>query len=136
MIAPLRFLSHLIRDDAAAALAETALVAPLLLALMIGSVEVGRFADYAIKVTNAAHAALADGQSISGLTATAQTYCTCADGTADAGCIVATCSATHRIVYVRVDTSGTLASILSSPLIPAQLTSITVSRFAIMRVEE
>jgi Flp pilus assembly protein TadG len=136
---------------------EFALVAPLLILLMLGLVEVGRYADYALKVSNAARAgvqygaqnlanaastsgieaaALADAQGVPGLSAVASTYCTCADGSADSGCVVATCSANHRVVYVRVATIGTLPSIFTyAGLVPA-LKSITVSGLAIMRVAE
>ena len=143
--------------DGGAALAELTLVLPFLLAVLIGLIEVGRFADYGIKVANAARAgvqygaqnistasdaagmrsaAVNDTQSVSGLTVTAKNYCTCADGSADAGCVIATCSATHRIVYVEVDTVGKLPSLFNYPGIPASLKTITVTRSAIMRVAE
>lgn len=137
-----------------AAAAELALVAPMLILLMIGIFEVGRYADYAIKVANAARAgvqygaqsittasdtasiqaaALGEAGTLGGLTATANTYCTCADGGADAGCAANTCSADHQIVYVRVVTAGTISPIFSYPGIPGTL---TVHGLAIMRVAE
>jgi Flp pilus assembly protein TadG len=139
------------------ALAETAIVAPLLALFLIGFVEVGRYADYSIKVANAARAgvqyaaqnvttsassgaiaaaAQADASSIPGLTVTGSNFCTCADGSADAGCVPDTCAANHRIVYARVDASGTLQSLFNFPGLPASLSSITVTRSAVMRVAE
>ena len=158
-----RSLRSIVLADDAAALAEMAFVIPLLMVLLVGIIEVGRFAEYSIRIANAARAgvqygaqnlgtasdksgmetaATNDTQSVSGLTATATTaYCTCADGTADANCgtptsTPAACSTNHRLVYVRVDTSGTLASLLSYPGLPDALKTITVSSFAIMRVAE
>lgn len=52
----MRRLMNVTGDERGAALVETALITPMLLALMIGIVEVGRYADYSIKVTNAARA--------------------------------------------------------------------------------
>lgn len=139
------------------ALAETIVVAPLLLLLVIAFSEVGRYADYSLRLANAARAgvqygaqnivaasdssgmaaaAQADAAGLTGLTVTASNFCTCADGTADAGCVVATCSATHRVVYAEVDATGTLSALYDYPLLPANLRSINVSRVAIMRVAE
>lgn len=152
-------LPRLMSADEGTAAVELALAAPMLLALMLGTVEVGRYADYSLKVTNAARAgvqygaqnlatasdsagitaaALADAQSMSGLTATTRTFCTCADGSADANCVVATCPAAtnHRIVYVQVNTAGTLSSLLNYSGLPSALQSISVSGLAIMRVAE
>ncbi|HMC70120.1 MAG TPA: TadE family protein, partial [Mycobacteriales bacterium] len=110
----------LARRDDGSALAEMALVLPMLVLLIIGLIEVGRFGNYAILVGNAARAgvqygaqntvtaadvtgmqnrALQDGQSITGLTATASSYCECADGSAST-CQPTDCAASHRIMYV------------------------------------
>jgi Flp pilus assembly protein TadG len=153
-----RKLRSLWRADAGAATVEMALVAPILILLMMGIIEVGRYADYTIKVTNAARAgvqygaqnlatasntagiraaALGDAQSVAGLTATPQTFCTCADGSADANCVVATCPATNpRLVYVRVDTAGTISSLFNYTGLPTSFRTLTVSGLAIMRVAE
>lgn len=125
--------------------------------MLIGFVEVGRYAEYSIKVANAARAgvqyaaqnvvaasdtagmaaaAQSDAGSVSGLAVQGTNFCTCADGSADPGCVVATCAATHRVVYARVDTSGTLQSLFAFPGLPSNLTSITVTGHAIMRVDE
>ena len=133
------------------------LALPFLLAILIGLIEVGRFSDYTIRVANAARAgvqygaqnlstasdnpgmisaATNDTSSATGLTITPKNYCTCADGSADPNCVSATCSTTHRIVYVEVDAVGNLNSLLNYPGIPASLKSITVTQKAIMRVAE
>lgn len=154
-----RTIRTLCGDDEGAALAELALVIPFLMLLLVGIVEVGRFAEYSIRVANAARAgvqygaqnlatasdkagmesaATTDTQSVAGMTATATTaYCACADGTtANCATAIASCSANHRIVYVRVDTTGTLQSLLNYPGLPASLKTITVKGLAIMRVAE
>lgn len=143
--------------DAGTALVELALVAPMLLMLMLGAIEVGRFADYAIKVTNGARAgaafgaqnlvtaslpanisaaALADAAGAAGASASSAVFCTCADGSSvDCG-LTNPCSTSHRIVYVQVNTTGTLTSLFGSSLLPAALSAITDNGVAIMRVAE
>jgi Flp pilus assembly protein TadG len=155
----IRALREMFGADDGAALAELAFVIPLLMVLLVGIIEVGRFAEYSIRVANAARAgvqygaqnlttagdkagmesaATNDTQSVTGMTATATTaYCTCADGTAS-NCLDTTAcpSPSHRIVYVRVDTTGTLPSLLNYPGLPDELKTITVKGLAIMRVAE
>jgi Flp pilus assembly protein TadG len=139
--------------DAGAALVELSIVAPLLLVLLIGIIEVARYATFAIMVGNAAragvqygshnlttaldnsgmqNAALNDGQNISGLGATASHFCKCADGSAST-CAATDCSANHRIVYVQVNTTGTFSSIAHFPGIP---TTFNVNGLAVMRVAQ
>jgi Flp pilus assembly protein TadG len=145
------------RSDTGSALAETAVVAPLLAILLVGFVEAGRYADYAIKVANAARAgvqygaqnvatasnsagmvaaAQSDAGSVTGLTVNGSSFCTCADGSADPDCVASTCSSTHRVIYAKVAVSGTLQSLFGSSILPASLSSITVTDTAIMRVAE
>jgi len=142
-----------IRDDGGSALAEFAVIAPLVLVLLIGSIEVGRFAQYSILVAGSARAgvqygsqnlvtaldltgmqnsALADGQNVAGLTATATQYCQCADGTTSS-CLPTDCAASHRLVYVRVDTAGVIPSLLHMPGLPA---TYSVGGHAVMRVRQ
>jgi len=140
------------RADEGASLVEFALLAPLLVLLLIGLVEVGRYTAFAIQVGNAARAGAAygarvgysndlsgmdnaatnDGQ-LSQITPTATNSCTCADGTADAGCTPTNCSASHRIVYVHVTTTGTFKSLFGYPGIPA---SIPISATTTLQVPE
>lgn len=149
----MRLLHRLARADSGSAIAELAIIAPLLLILIIGMIEVGRFAQYSILVANAARsgaqygaqnlgtaadfagmqaAATADGQNTPGLSATAIQYCRCADGTAST-CLPADCSTSHRLVFVQVDATGTFQSILHFPYVP---TSQTITSRSAMRVAE
>ena len=144
------------RTSAGSALVELALIAPLLLILLIGLVEVGRLSDYAIRIANAARAGVQFGAQneatagdsqgmqnaantdaqIAGITAVAApTYCECADGTASA-CQQGDCAASHRLQWVSVTASGTFATALNSSFLPAPLRSITISQTAIMRVAQ
>jgi hypothetical protein len=76
--------------------------------------------------------ALNDGQNVAGITATATQYCQCADGTAST-CLPTDCSASHRLVYVQVDTVGVIPSLLHMPYFPA---SYSVGGHAVMRVRQ
>jgi Flp pilus assembly protein TadG len=139
--------------DPGQALAEMAVIAPLLLLLLIGLVEVGRYANFSILVSNAAragvqygaqnlvtaadntgmqNAATADAQNIAGLTAVATHLCKCADGSAST-CLPADCTSSHRLVYVQVDTTGTLTSLLNfGGVVP----SLQVRGHAVMRAAQ
>jgi Flp pilus assembly protein TadG len=139
------------RSETGQATFELAIIAPVLFALLIGLIEVGRFAHFAIVVGNAAHAgvqyggqslvtaldyagmqsaALNDAQNIAGLTATATSYCKCADGSAST-CQSTVCSTSHRMVYVQVTVSGTFESLFKYPGLPQ---SLSVTRQAIVPV--
>ena len=139
--------------DAGQALAEMAIIVPLLVLLLIGLVEVGRYAHFSILVSNAARAgvqygaqnlvtaadnaamqtaATADAQNIAGLSAVATHFCKCADGSASS-CLPTDCSASHRLVYVQVDTTGTFSSLLNfSGIVP----SLTIKGKAVMRAAQ
>lgn len=141
------------RADGGQALAEMAIIAPLLAALLVGLVEVGRYASFAIMVSNAAragvqygaqnlvtaadttamqNAATADGQNIAGLTAVATQFCKCADGSASS-CLPTDCSSSHRLVYVQVDTTGSFTSMLHAGNI---LPTLTIHGRAVMRAAQ
>lgn len=132
------------------AIAELALIAPLVLILLIGAAEVARYANFSILVANAARAgvqygsqnlvtatdtagmqsaAQADAQD-AGMTATASSYCICANGTAST-CQSADCPNSHRLTYVKVDTSETYQSMLHYPGITP---SLQIKGHAVMRV--
>ena len=118
--------------DAGAALVEMTLVAPLLILLLIGIVEVARYATFAIMVGNASragvqygaqnlvlaldnngmqNAATNDAQNITGLGPVVAThFCRCADGSAST-CQSTDCATSHRLVYVQVTVSGNFTSI-------------------------
>ena len=146
----------LARADSGSALAEIALVLPLLVLVLIGLIEVGRFGSYTILVGNAARAgvqygaqntvtafdltgmqnhAKSDGQNITGLTATASSFCQCSDGTAST-CLATDCSTSHRLIFVQVLTSVTVPSLTNSALLPASLRTTTINGKAVMRVAQ
>jgi hypothetical protein len=61
-------------------------------------------------------------------------YCQCADGTASTCAPSPTdCASSHRLVFVRVDTTGTFNSIVHFPGVPQ---SQTITSTAIMRVAQ
>lgn len=141
------------------ALVELAIVTPLLMLLLVGIIEVGRFAYFSILVGNAAQAgaqygagsltnaldvsgmqtaALNDGQNIPGLTAASpapSSFCQCYNGTTATtlSCSQTSCplAGYHRNVYVQVTTHGTFAPLFRYPGLPAGL---TVTRTVTMRV--
>lgn len=138
-------------------LLEVALLSPLLFLLLIGVIEIGRYAYFAIGVGNAAHAAAAyaaqntvtagnttgitaaacydfnETSSNCGLSVTTTYTCQCDNNgsmTADASC--AACGATEVLApYVQVTASGNFTPIFNFPFIPSQF---TVSRTATMRI--
>ena len=146
----------LARGDSGSALAEIALVLPMLVILLIGLIEVGRFGSYLIMTANAARAgaqygaqntitandpigmknsAKSDAQNDAGLSANAITFCQCADGTGST-CLATDCSSNHRLVFVEVDTTGTWQSMTNFPGLPATLRTITVHGKSVMRVAQ
>ncbi|GAC1404701.1 MAG: hypothetical protein NVSMB64_08370 [Candidatus Velthaea sp.] len=145
------FLRTFARDEGGSAAVEIGVIAPILIFMCFGIVEIARYENFSIMTVNAAragvqygaqnlvtavdntgmqNAALADGQNIAGLTATAKHYCQCSDGSASA-CLATDCpTPLHRIVWVQVNTTGTFSSLLNFPGLPA---SITLGGTAIMR---
>lgn len=145
------------RAQAGSALIEFVAALPLLMLLLLGVVEIGRYAYFAIQVGNAARAgvqygaqngvtamdtsgmtsaAKADGNnSISTLSVSPTNYCQCWDGTT--GTAVA-CSGTcpngsHLVEYVQVTVSGSVDPLFHYPMLPSTL---TVSNTATMRVHQ
>ena len=145
--------------EAGVALLEFALVVPLLMLLLIGLIETGRFAYYSILVGNAARAgvqygaqstttalengaiqlaATNDGQSVSGLTAVASHSCQCWNGTTaspdPATAAPRACPAGyHQLIYVQVNTAGIMQPLFHYPGLPQQF---NVSAQAVMRVAQ
>jgi Flp pilus assembly protein TadG len=120
-------------------LVELALVLPVLLMLLVGTIEIGRFAYYAILVSNAARAGAQYGaqslttsadtagirtaarnDGLATLTVTPTQLCGCT-ATALGGCPAGGFCA-NPLVYVEVTTSGTFASLFSYPGLPRNLT--------------
>lgn len=142
--------------DAGQAVVELVVIVPILLLLMLGAVDVGRYMHDAIEAGNAARAgvqygaqsmttstdssgiasaAQTDANDIARLSITASNYCTCdsAPGTLYQGCtgMPACSSPDHADVYVEVVVSKTFTPLVAYPGIPSPL---TVSRSAIQQV--
>ena len=149
--------SKSLRSDSGTSLIEFALVAPILIFMLIGLIEVGRYAMLSIVAANAAragvqygaqslttasdtsgikNAALQDGLNLSNWTAsgggvTAQYLCS-VNGGALQTCTTSTNGpAANTIYYVSVQVTGTFKSLVNYPGIP---TNIPVSGKAVMRV--
>jgi Flp pilus assembly protein TadG len=136
-------------------LVELAFVVPLLLLLLVGIIEIGRFAFYSILVSNAARAgaqygaqnlasasdtvgiaaaANRDGQGGTGLTVTSSQECGCSGAALSGTCPATLCVApNHPLVYVRVQVIGSFPSLFRYPGLPA---SINVTSIEEMRVAQ
>jgi Flp pilus assembly protein TadG len=134
---------------------EFALVLPIMLLLLIGVIEVGRFAYFSILVANAARAgaqygaqglataadtpgiqaaAENDGQNLPQLTVTASQACGCNGAGLSGTCPATGCTLpNHPLVYVQVQASGTFNSLFNYPGLPP---SFTVSSTEKMRVAQ
>jgi Flp pilus assembly protein TadG len=137
-------------------LLEMAFLTPVLLLLMVGIIEVGRFAYYSIEVTNAARAgvqygaqnladanditgiqqaALRDAADVSGLTFNPRpkVLCACSESSSVyVGCPATGCTG-HPIVFVQVDTTANFSPLFHYPGLP---TTFTADGHAIMRVAQ
>jgi Flp pilus assembly protein TadG len=135
-------------------LVELAFVVPLLLLLLVGIIEIGRFAYYSILVSNAARAgaqygaqslanasdglgiaaaANRDGQGGTGLTVSSTQQCGCTGNTLSGTCPATLCVApNHALVYVRVKVIGSFPSLFNYPGLPSNIdvTSIEEMRVA------
>ena len=142
---------NVLRSESGTSLIEFALVLPVIVFLLLGLIEVGRYAYYAILAANAARAgvqygaqgaqqandttgiqsaATQDAMSLSSLTAKAQELCS-QNGGALQQCATGSVPASGNVYYVKVQVTGTYASLLSYPGIP---THIPVNGSAVMRV--
>jgi Flp pilus assembly protein TadG len=100
---------------------------PLLFLLLIGAIDLGRFAQFdtmlassaragaqygslnlitADNLTGMTTAAQNDMSNLSGITVTPSSFCKCADGTATS-CTATACPSNHRLLYVSVSVTGT-----------------------------
>jgi Flp pilus assembly protein TadG len=142
-----RGVSHL---QGGQSLVELALVLPLLLLLLVGVLEIGRFAYYDILVSNAARAgaqygsqsltAAADvagiqsaawGDGLPTLTVTSTQLCGCSAGSLG-GCPTGNVCA-QPLVYVQVTTTGIFNSLFNYPGLPP---SMTMTSTVTMRVSQ
>jgi Flp pilus assembly protein TadG len=135
-------------------LAEVAFLTPVLLLLLVGAIEIGRFASYSIEVSNAARAAvqygaqsLADSKDSPGLLLAAQRaaprlaglkvrsrdLCACSDTPAVLVVCPATNCAGHPVVFIKVETRATISPLFSYPGLPA---TFAANGQAVMRVTQ
>jgi Flp pilus assembly protein TadG len=138
------------QSDSGTAMVEFAIIVPVFVLLLIGLIEVGRFAYFGILASNAAragvqygaqntttaeqttairNAALQDGQNLSNWQITPTVLCS-VNGAAPAAC-TGTGVPVNTIYYVQVQVSGTFSSLLNYPGIPH---SVPINGSAIMRV--
>jgi Flp pilus assembly protein TadG len=144
-------IKDLLSSDRGTSLVEFAIVAPVLIFLLIGLIDVGRYTTYAIMTANAARAgaqygaqnlttaldtagvqaaALRDGQNLTNFSAPTLTHL-CSVGGGALGACPSRPVPPHTVYYVKVQVNGTFNSLLDYPGIPS---SIPVSGSIVMRV--
>jgi Flp pilus assembly protein TadG len=144
----------LFRSESGTSLIEFALIAPVLIFMLIGLIEVGRYAFFSIVAANAARAgvqygaqslataadtsgmksaALQDGLSLSNWTAntTATSLCSINGGALQPCTTSSSGPPANTIYYVSVQVNGTFNPMLSYPGIPK---NVPISGKAVMRV--
>jgi Flp pilus assembly protein TadG len=116
---------------------EIALVTPVLLLLLVGTIEIGRYAYYSIEVSSAARAgvqygaqSLADSKDLVGITQAAQkdapevsgmdvsatNQCACSNSPTNfVGCPARGCAPGHGLVFVKVDTTANIRPLFRYP---------------------
>lgn len=136
---------RLLRCDSGTGAIEFGLVAPMLIFLLMGVVDMGRYMYCGILATHAAasgvqygaqnlltaaddssmqHAALTDAPALSNASATAVHVC-------KVGPSVVSCAATGVTYFVQVQVTGTFSALINYPGIPS---SIPITATAVMRV--
>lgn len=135
------------------AMLELSISLPLLLLILFGVADFGRFMYAAIEINSAASAgaeyattslvnstdyagmqtaAQADAADVSGVTVTTSSYCKCLGGSV-VSCTVGACGGTSTPPnYIKVTTSGTFNTLFSYPGLPS---SIALSGSAIRRIQ-
>ncbi len=149
------------RAESGQSLLEIAFLTPFLLLLLLGAIEIGRYAYQAIRVGSAARSGLAygaqsdwtatdltgiaaaacqdfQGQNICALTVTKAYLCQCDNGgtisASPIDCTTGSCPAGSReVVSLQVTASGTFNALFNYPGIPSP---ITLTRRATMRLWE
>jgi Flp pilus assembly protein TadG len=137
------------------AVLEFALIFPMLLFMLVGTMDFARVFFSGIAMENAARAgvqygalspgkagdingivaaALADaaGQGLDGVTASARTFCSCVGSGSTVSCSIGTCNGQTPNGYIEATAQYTFNSVLRYPGFPA---NIVVSRTAKMRVQ-
>lgn len=141
---PLIFKRYL-RDERGTSLLEMALLTPLLILILLGIIEIGRYADLSIVVANAAragaqyggqnlvtaadstgiaNAATSDGQGLTNLTVTSQPVCGCPGTQPTNGqcTTLPSCGTQSLVVYLQVNATETFNSLFNYPGIPSPIT--------------
>jgi Flp pilus assembly protein TadG len=134
---------------------EVALVTPLLLLLLVGTIEIGRYAYYSIEVSSAARAgvqygaqsladskdlaaitqaAQKDAPEVSGMDVSATNQCACSNSPANlVGCPARGCAPGHGVVFLKVDTTANIRPLFRFPGLSL---SFAARGHAIMRVTQ
>lgn len=143
---------RLFRSETGTSMVEFAIIAPVFIFLLIGLIEVGRYAYFGILAANAAragvqygaqntttaaqttaiqNAALQDGQNLSTWLITPTVLCSVNGATPTAAACSGAGVPVNTIYYVQVVVTGTFTSLLNYPGIPH---SSLISGSAVMRV--
>ena len=143
-------------DNSGTSMVEFALILPVFVFLLIGLIEVGRYAYFAILASHAARAgvqyaaqtlesaadasangpatrsaALGDGQNLASWTVHSSVQCTIGGATSTCPLNTANAVPANLIYYVQVQVTGTFHSLLNYPGIPS---SVPITATAIMPV--
>jgi len=140
-------------NSAGQSCAELAFSIPLLMVLFLVVIETGRVCLVALSLASAARAgvqygaqnlttvsdgagmqsaAKADAPNLAAFVATSTHYCKCSDGSSST-CLATDCSSSHRLTYVKVNTSATYAPWINWPGVPV---AVTMTGQAVMRVAQ
>ena len=148
----MRFPQRIKTDESGSTMMELALTLPLLLLILFGTMDLGRMFYTSITLSGAAlagtqygvataannidytgmqTAALNDAANVSGVVATATSYCECLDGTS-VSCSTGSCTTTSTPPsYLKVATSVTFSTLFSYPFVPS---SVPLSAVSVQRV--
>lgn len=140
------------KSQSGSVLIEMAVVTPVLLLMLIGTIDFGRVFYTAITVANAARAGVSYGaidpshaghlakmeeiaqteaQNIGDVNVVAEKFCECADGSL-IDCEDGTCAVGSTRVFVKVNVQKTFTTLSNFPGIPK---TVVLNREAIMRAE-
>jgi Flp pilus assembly protein TadG len=135
------------RSDSGQSIVEVALFMPSLLLVLMATIDLGRFSQFDARLTSSARAgaqygaqnlvtaddvtgmqtaALNDVPEISGASANASHYCTCADGTPTT-CSGSACPGNYRLLYVTVSSAATFSPLFNLLLGPPVLVTRTAT---------
>jgi Flp pilus assembly protein TadG len=143
------------RRDRGSAMVEFCLVFPVLLLMMMGTLDFARAFRAAIIVASAARAGVqfgslnpanaadstgmngaalndATGQGVTGITANSRNYCACITSNTEVSCSTGTCAGDTPAGYVETRTQYTFQSVIRYPGVPRNM---VLTRTAKMRVQ-